>query len=152
MKGGVGAHVLANKANSTPPPKHMSKRGNGKPGQTFSPQRLEVLCRKHGMDPGEVWAKGLQRWEAKFDGVDFSIPEGQPKAATADQWADYLAFLDAVQKMMDYTYGKKRAVEVSGEVQHSHRAEDYSDDELAAIATSSSDGTTEATDSTQELH
>ena len=78
---------------STKPPKHM-KRGNGKPGQKFSIARLEKLCERYGVDPAEVAIEGLDA-------------ELTPDLKDKDR-------IDIALRLMEYTYAKRKAVEVSG--------------------------------------
>ena len=77
----------------TKPPKHM-KRGNGKPGQTFSLERLEQLCKQYGADPAEVAIVGLDK---------ALVPELKDKER-----------IDIALRLMEYTYAKRKAVEVNG--------------------------------------
>ena len=98
MKGGIGAHVLANKIYSTRPPKHMTQKGNGKPGQTFSVERLEKLCERYGLDPCEVAVKGLSAQHA-------------PDLKDKDR-------ADIALKLMEYLMPKKRSIEGEVEVEH----------------------------------
>lgn len=69
MKGGIAAHVLANKANSTPPPKHIF----GKPvNRSLSIEKLIEECAKVGADPHKVLALALTdqaRVDAKETGM-----------------------------------------------------------------------------------
>lgn len=87
-----GQEFLHNLAMSTPPPKHMRKRGNGKPGQTFNLERLAALCKQYNVDPAEVAVKGLLT------------------GALTDKER-----MDIALKLMEYTYAKRKAVEVAGE-------------------------------------
>jgi hypothetical protein len=71
------------------------KKGNGKPGQKFSLERLEKLCEKYGIDPAEVAVEGLDR-------------ELTPDLKDKER-------IDIALRLMEYTYAKRKAVEISGE-------------------------------------
>ena len=88
----IAGEVLANVRNGTKPPKHMRTRGNGKPGQKFSIERLTELARQYNVDPAEVAFKGLQHG-------DLTDKER----------------MDIALKLMEYTYAKRKSVEIAGE-------------------------------------
>lgn len=80
---------------STPPPKHMRVRGNGRPGQVFDPERFARLCEEKGKDPAA----------ALLDLLD-----GRADELKAKELADIYT------RLMEYLYPKQRAVEHSGEI------------------------------------
>lgn len=88
------SEALHNVAIAKKPPAHM-KNGNGKPGQKFSIERLERLCLQYGIDPAEIAVKGLDPLHA---------PDLKDKER-----------IDIALRLMEYTYAKRKAVEVTGE-------------------------------------
>jgi len=88
----IAHEVLTNVRNGSKPPKHMRTKGNGKPGQKFSIERLTELSKHYGIDPAEVAFKGLQCGE-------LSDKER----------------MDIALKLMEYTYAKRKSVEIGGE-------------------------------------
>lgn len=91
----IAGHVLANKINGTRPPKHMTQKGNGRPGQKFDADRFAELCAQHKLDPAEEALKLL---------ADLEVQERlKPKDR-----------LDAYTKLMEYIYPKKKSVESTG--------------------------------------
>lgn len=88
----IAREALSNIQTGSKPPKHMRQRGNGKPGQRFNIERLSDLCDRYGIDPAEVAVRGLQTG-------DLSDKER----------------MDIALKLMEYTYAKRKSVEVSGE-------------------------------------
>lgn len=89
----LAGEVLMHANMRTKPPKHM-KRGNGKPGQKFSIERLEQLCAKYGIDPAEIAVQGL-------------APALAPDLKDKER-------IDIALRLMEYTYAKRKAVEISG--------------------------------------
>lgn len=87
----IQGEVLMRANTRTKPPKHM-KKGNGKPGQKFSIERLESLCEKYGIDPAEVAVAGLDPLKA---------PDLKDKER-----------IDIALRLMEYTYAKRKAVEI----------------------------------------
>lgn len=89
------AHSVLMRANiKTKPPKHMRTRGDGKPGQKFNLERLEQLCAKYGIDPAEIAVAGLD-------------PTKSPDLKDKER-------IDIALRLMEYTYAKRKAVEVGG--------------------------------------
>lgn len=84
--------AVHNVRTATKPPKHMRTRGNGKPGQKFNIERLTELAKQYNVDPAEVAFKGLQCGE-------LSDKER----------------MDIALKLMEYTYAKRKSVEIAGE-------------------------------------
>lgn len=88
----LAQEALMNVNTSSKPPKHVRTKGLGKPGQRFNLERLSELCDKYGIDPAEVAVRGLQAG-------DLSDKER----------------MDIALKLMEYTYAKRKSVEVTGE-------------------------------------
>lgn len=88
----IAHEALTNLRNATKPPKHMRTRGRGKPGQKFNIERLTELCHQYNVDPAEVAFKGLQHG-------DLTDKER----------------MDIALKLMEYTYAKRKSVEIAGE-------------------------------------
>lgn len=84
--------AVHNVAIGTKPPKHMRTKGNGKPGQKPSFERLVEVCEKRGFDPLEVVVSGCMSM-----GLD---------EKSRVEWS---------LKVMEYLYAKRKAVEVTGE-------------------------------------
>lgn len=89
-----GAHVYTNTVMNTKLPKHIRVRGEGKPGQRFSKERLEALCDELGYDPCAV-------------AILASQVEGENALKPRDK-------ADVALKIMEYLLPKQRAVEHSG--------------------------------------
>lgn len=90
--------ILANLAIGTPPPKHMTRSPDYRPGMKFNADRFAELCAKRGYDPAE----------AALEILRLQSTELKPKE-----------HLDAVLKLMEFAYPKQRAVEHSGNVEMS---------------------------------
>ena len=88
----IAHEALTNLRNGTKPPKHMRTRGNGKPGQRFNIQRLSELCDRYGVDPAETAVKGL---------IQGDLTDKER--------------MDIALKLMEYTYAKRKSVEIAGE-------------------------------------
>lgn len=56
MKGGIAAHVIANKVNSTKPPQHIFGH---KVNRSLSIEKLIEACQEYGADPHKVLAMAL---------------------------------------------------------------------------------------------
>lgn len=89
------AEAVHNLAIAKKAPKHMRVKGNGRPGQKFSLTRLEALCNQYNIDPAEQAIKGL-------------IPALSPELGDKER-------ADIALKLMEYTYAKRKSVEVTGE-------------------------------------
>lgn len=96
----IARDYLTRKQLATKPAKNIRQRGNGRSGQRFNIERLEEACRRIGVDPCEVAAKGLSK-------------EAAPDLSDKER-------ADIALKLMEYLMPKRRAIEGEVEVEHSY--------------------------------
>lgn len=103
MKGGIAAHMLTNKANNTPNPKHMTvKNYDPNARKTLSIEAIEAECEKLNVDMNRLLALALS---------DDMRARAQESGMTMKEQAAL------IMKIRDKEIAQKKDITVTGELE-----------------------------------